>query len=222
MSSLKGTGMTQYNRILSQAFSAYYVDHCNQFNLKKTDVNPEHLEIAKNMLESFKLDVETTWSADDTVDDKVSKLDVAAANAYNMFCRKQQPVVVKQKHMTPELVDEAVRVHRLWEGVTVLGDMSGIELWEKELREQMNQHTNQVTFGRLGMTQTLQAQWTQWNDTRKGLRIKINKARGEYYTKLINDSTGGNVANLGNHRQHRATKTQIHSHNAESGGGMVP
>ena len=72
-SSLKGTGMTQYNRILSQAFSAYHVDHCNQYTLKKKDVNPEHLEIAKNMLESFKTDVESTWNAGDTVDDKVSK-----------------------------------------------------------------------------------------------------------------------------------------------------
>ena len=91
--------------------------------------------------------------------------------------------------MTPELVDEAVRVHRLWEGVKIIGDLSGVESWGKELRDQMHQNTTQVTFGRLGMTQTqqLQAQWTHWNDARKGLRIKINKARGEHYTKLIND-----------------------------------
>ena len=59
-----------------------------------------------------------------SIDDKVSCLDIAATNVYNEFCRKNQPVSVKQKRMTEELVDELCEVHAKWRLVKVLGEDS--------------------------------------------------------------------------------------------------
>ena len=45
--------MTQFNRILSAAYTAYHTDKTNQFTLHPKPVNAEHLEIAKNMLDRY-------------------------------------------------------------------------------------------------------------------------------------------------------------------------
>jgi Reverse transcriptase (RNA-dependent DNA polymerase) len=192
--------MTQFNRNLSLAFEAYHTDRTNQFTLRKKQVNQEHLDIAEHMIESFRSDLNETWDENDTVDDKASKLDIAATNAYNEYCRKQSPVTAKQKHMTPELVDEVCRVHSMWRLVKVLGDKTGIQAWEKELRGFIQLSSENPRFGQLNENQTklIVTQWEAWNKARKEIRIRINKARSEYYTKLIDECKGGNAANVWN------------------------
>ena len=192
--------MTQFNRTLSQAFEAYHTDRTNQFTLRKQPVDQSHLDIARNMLDSFTADVQDTWSSSDTIDEKISKLDIAATNVYNEFCRKQSPVVVKQKHMTPELVDEVCTVHSLWRMVKSVGDKSGLQGWEKDVRNIGPNMQEGYRFGELNEQQTrdLASQWTEWNTSRKNVRVHINKARSEYYTKLVTECNGGNATNIWN------------------------
>ena len=191
--------MTQFNRALSSAFIAYQTDRANQYTLHKKDVNQEHLDMAQNMIDSFASDIRETWDHDATVDDKVSFLDVAATNVYNEFCRKQSPVVVKQKYMTPELVSEACATQARWRIVKVLGHKAGIVGWEKEVRLFAN-NGGDIPFGTLtvGESNKLSQQVREWNKSRKELRIKINKAKSEHYSQLIEETKGGNSATIWN------------------------
>ena len=104
--------MTQFNNTLSQAFDACRTHNLNQFTMNKMPVNREHLEVAHNMRESFRNDIEETWNAEDSVDNKVEKLDRAATNVYNELCRKTQHRPVKQKYLTEEIVEDVYECNR--------------------------------------------------------------------------------------------------------------
>ena len=60
--------MSQFNRTLSQAFSAHRDERQNRFTLKKKPVNQEHLELAKSMLDSFNSDILESWDENDDFD----------------------------------------------------------------------------------------------------------------------------------------------------------
>ena len=103
--SRKAGQMSHFNAALTNTFEAYRTDMANQYTLNRKPVNQEHLDTAAQMSNSFQQDIRESWDSSDDVDTKVEKLDRAATNVYNAFCRKSQ-TVVKQKHMTPELVQE--------------------------------------------------------------------------------------------------------------------
>ena len=191
--------MTQFNRVLSSAFVAYQTDRTNQFTLHKKGVNQEHLDMARNMIDSFARDIRETWDNSATIDDKVSVLDIAATNVYNEYCRKQSPVVVKQKYMSPELVSEACEVHVKWRIVKILGVKSGVLGWEKEVRL-FSEKEGETTFGKLNATEShkIAQQTREWNRSRKELRVKINKAKSEYVSQLIEETKGGNITTIWN------------------------
>ena len=57
-----GHQMSQFNEVLSRAFAAVRTNHYNQFTLKQSPVDVEHLDIAEQMVMSFQEDVDQSWA----------------------------------------------------------------------------------------------------------------------------------------------------------------
>ena len=75
--------------------------------------------------------------------------------------------------------------------------------WEKELREYCKVHgtnTDMFNIEKVNMPDQQKKQllqkWDGWNANRKQLRVKIQTARNEYLTKLVEDCKGGNASDI--------------------------
>ena len=196
--------MSQFNRTLSQAFSAHRDERQNKFTLKKKPVNPEHLDLAKCMLDSFNSDISECWDESDDIDTKVEKLDRSATNVFNEFCRKSKPVIVKQKYMTPEIVDEVSECHNKWREVKKIGDRYLTTGWEKTYREfaQLRQQepstdaTPPINDIPNEQRERFCYLWDEWSKLRKRVRVKVQKAKSTYFTELVNNADGGTETNV--------------------------
>ena len=198
--------MTQFNNTLTQAFDAYRTNHANGFTMNKIAVNREHLEVAHNMMESFRSEIEESWNAEDDVDSNVEKLDRAATNTYNEFCRKAQGKPVKQRYLTEEIVEDVYECNRKWQEVKRLGSCTQIHGWEKILKTIHQQtetitETSQQPTKEIGQIQgalfdRLLEKYRDWHKHKKAVRIRVNKARVDFHTKIVNDTKGGSVSNV--------------------------
>jgi hypothetical protein len=154
------------------------------------------------MLEAFEAEIATSWDPDDTVDEKVNKLNLAASNVYTEYCRKGCSSTPKQKYRSEELVSRVGEGHALWRGVKRIGDTTGEWGWEKRLKAlhaantELNHNVAAIPdqpFDKLSYGQWIEL-WTKWQ-TSPATWFRTRRLRGTTasYSRVTASSSRSSV-----------------------------